>query len=114
MKKLFIAALLFFSVNVYSTEVDIVEFAKLENPMQLVYPPKAEREELEGTVVLKIQVLVDGSPGDVTIFKSSGFPLLDSAAIKSVKEARFLPAKNQVGVPVNSMVFLPVEFRLLP
>jgi TonB family protein len=119
MKKQFLAALLFLSAVCYAAppvppEVEIIEPATLSDPIQIVYPPMAERAEEEGTVVLKMQVLADGSTVKVVIFKSSGSPLLDSAAVESATGAKFFPAKSRLGMPIESTVLLPVTFKLLP
>jgi TonB family protein len=125
MKKQFLAALLLLSAVCYAAppvppappappEVEIIEPASLSGPIQIVYPPKAQRGEEEGTVVLKMQVLADGSTAKVVIFKSSGYPLLDSAAVESATGAKFVPAKSRLGMPIESTVLLPVIFKLLP
>jgi TonB family protein len=49
-------------------------------PSQPVYPPASRRLGEQGTVVLQLHVLEDGSVGDVRIVKSSGHPDLDYAA----------------------------------
>ncbi|MDB5823427.1 MAG: energy transducer TonB [Herminiimonas sp.] len=97
-----------------SPEDGITEFARLIVPLQIVYPPKAERYEEEGTVALKIRVLANGSASDIVVSKSSGYPLLDAAALKSAMGVRFLPAKNILDMPIDSTVLLPVTFKLLP
>ena len=116
MRKLFPIGLLLISVicNAAFPEEEIIEFAKPVEPLQIVYPLKAERYEEEGTVVLKMRVLADGSTSEVVVFKSSGYPLLDASAFKSAAEARFSAAKNKLGMPIDSTVLIPVLFRLLP
>jgi TonB family protein len=93
---------------------EIIEAAKPLHALQIVYPPKAERHEEEGTVVLKMRVLADGSTNEIVIFKSSGYPLLDSSALESAMGMRFSPAKNRLGMPIDSSVFIPILYKLLP
>jgi TonB family protein len=45
-----------------------------------LYPQQARRANQQGTVVLSLQILTDGSIGDAQIEKSSGFNSLDKAA----------------------------------
>ncbi len=76
------------------------------------YPPQARRERQEGVPFVKIQVLPDGKPGEVTLARSCGYPLLDEAAVKGVRRWTFDPA-TAAGVPVSSQVEVPVRFNLV-
>jgi len=62
-------------------------------------------------VTLRVLVLRDGSPGSVTLEKTSGSVALDTAAINTVREWRFVPAQ-QNGQPVEAPVLVPIVFRL--
>lgn len=77
------------------------------------YPPQARRERQEGVSIVKVRVGPDGRPAEVTLAHSSGFPLLDEAAVRGVKRWTFEPART-AGVPVSSQVEVPVRFNLLP
>lgn len=76
-----------------------------------VYPRLAREQGWEGTVRLRIVVLPDGSPGDITIRKSSGHSILDEAAIEAVKSWKFLPARDG-NIPIKSLVEIPINFDL--
>ena len=75
------------------------------------YPIQAKRMGWEGRVVLRVDVLADGSPGAVTLAKSSGHELLDEAALEAVRRWKFVPAKRD-GSPVSSSVNVPINFNL--
>lgn len=75
------------------------------------YPRKARRAGWEGTTVLKVLVNVDGAPGRVTVDRTSGFDILDSAAVKAVEHWRFHPARRGADAE-SSWVRVPVAFRL--
>jgi protein TonB len=78
-----------------------------------VYPKPAQQAAQQGTVVLKVQILENGRPGDISIASSSGHELLDNAAIAAVTKWRFVPAKDkQSGQAVACYSRLPVSFRL--
>ena len=75
------------------------------------YPRKARRAGWEGTTVLKVLVNADGAPGRVTVDRTSGFDILDSAAVKAVEDWRFHPA-HRGAYAESSWVRVPVAFRL--
>lgn len=57
------------------------------------YPPAARRQMQAGTVAVKVEVLRDGSVGEVVVERGSGFDLLDASAVKEAKTKwRFTPA----------------------
>lgn len=51
------------------------------------YPSKAAADRLEGEVLLAAVVRADGAIADVRITESSGYPLLDQAAVEAVRSA---------------------------
>lgn len=75
------------------------------------YPTVAIRRGYEGTVMLNVQVLPNGEPKEVTIFKSSGYKVLDKAALSAVKKWKFVPAQRGFKT-VSSWAKVPIEFRL--
>jgi len=75
------------------------------------YPRESRQRDEEGDVTLEIDVNAQGAVDDVRVAKSSGFPLLDEAAVKAARTARFSPAKSH-GRPVASTVRLALDFRL--
>lgn len=76
------------------------------------YPRDALREGLEGTVVLRLLVDVDGRPIDVVVERSSGHRVLDAAARRHVlAKWTFRPAIRN-GRAVQAVGLLPVEFSL--
>ena len=75
------------------------------------YPLLAREKGYEGTVYLRALVRVDGRVGQLTIDRTSGYEILDRAAVDSVKEWAFFPAKKG-GKSVESWVLLPVKFAL--
>ena len=75
------------------------------------YPEISRRKGEEGTVELSFVVLASGKTTDIVLAHSSGFPLLDDAAIQAVRRARFRPA-TQNGVPVMAKMLQPFAFRL--
>lgn len=85
--------------------------AYLNNPGPQ-YPYASRRKREQGIVKLHVLVNANGRPEKVEIARSSGFPLLDQAALDVVKNRwRFAPAK-QDGKAVSASVVVPLEFEL--
>lgn len=84
--------------------------AYLNNPSPK-YPMAAKERHWEGMVVLKVEVLSDGSSGSVNIDQSSGHEVLDEAAVEAARHWRFVAAKRGDDA-VASWVLIPIEFKL--
>lgn len=84
--------------------------AYLNNPKP-EYPAFARRMRMEGTVMLKVLVSSQGTTLKVEVLNSSGYEILDKAAVGSVKNWRFSPAKHG-DTPVDEWVQVPVAFSL--
>lgn len=82
----------------------------LNNPRP-AYPMAARRMGWEGRVVLNVEVLAEGSCGDVNVFQSSGHDVLDNAALRTVKGWRFVPA-SRAGHPITQWFKVPIQFSL--
>lgn len=77
------------------------------------YPDQARRLEQTGSPIVRWCVNPDGKrDGEPTVVTSSGFELLDAAAIKLIREARYTAARGPDGKPMHSCKELKVTFRL--
>lgn len=84
--------------------------AYLNNPAP-EYPRQSRRAGEAGKVVLRVLVTPDGSAGEVRLRDSSGFDLLDQAAIAAVRQWRFIAAR-QGDMKVAAWVVVPLRFDL--
>lgn len=75
------------------------------------YPPLARQRGQEGLVLLIVQVNEKGQPGPIKVKTSSGYPMLDQAALKGIQKWKFQPA-SLAGLPMAGSVLVPVEFKL--
>lgn len=75
------------------------------------YPEQARMRGEQGSVGLELAVGTDGRVITVTIARSSGSPVLDAAARRSVAEWRFRPAMRD-GEPIPGTIRTTVHFRL--
>lgn len=82
----------------------------LNNPAP-TYPPAAQLRRLQGRVVLKVHVLASGQPDTVDVAQSSGYDILDQAAVKAVTAWAFDPAKRGAK-PIDGWVNVPINFKL--
>lgn len=75
------------------------------------YPAFARRLGQEGRVIVRVRVLPTGTIGTAEIARSSGYAVLDEAALATIKRWRFRPAQ-QSGQSVDATLDVPISFRL--
>ena len=75
------------------------------------YPNSARMNGQEGKVILKAVIRFDGQLANVSVQKSSGYNVLDEAAIEAVKLACPLHMKQAIGKP-QIVVSLPIVYSL--
>jgi protein TonB len=75
------------------------------------YPSSAKSAEQEGRPVIKVCVAVNGKLESADVQTTSGFPLLDEAAVRLAKASRW-KAATQEGKPVATCGNLPIRFEL--
>jgi protein TonB len=77
------------------------------------YPARALREEIEGTVAVRVIVTPDGRATGCTVVSSSGSDILDTAACQGMERyARFEPALDDEGNPTNGSYSTRITYRL--
>jgi protein TonB len=99
--------------NVVVTPPPIVQEAKplyQQNPKPK-YPRIAKKRGYQGIVLLDVLINRNGSVEDLRVSTSSGYAILDRAAIKSVKDWLFVPGKRG-DETVDMRVVIPVRFQL--
>jgi len=75
------------------------------------YPRIARIRGYQGNVLLDVLVNKNGKVNDLKIYKSSGYPVLDRAAVSSVKHWLFEP--GMIGEnKMNMWVRVPIRFEL--
>ncbi len=76
------------------------------------YPPVARRRGWQGRVRIGLLVKADGHLSGVQLLESSGYALLDKAAMKNVNQLRKVPAATQWLDGRDLDLVLPVTYRL--
>lgn len=78
---------------------------------QPLYPPEALQRQVEGRVVLRVEIAADGSVASASVLQSSGHAMLDSAAKQAVLRWRFDPPQR-LGVAVRTTIAVPIRFQI--
>jgi TonB family protein len=86
--------------------VESIDYVRVVKP---VFPRESARKREYGTVVLRVLVDTQGKPAQIQIERSSGYPRLDSAALKCVEKFLFHPHEVN-GVSQPAQVLIPVGF----
>jgi protein TonB len=87
----------------------LFDAAYLHNPAP-EYPAIALQRRWEGTVLLNVHVLANGSAREVTVIASSGHDSLDAAAMQAVADWHFVPA-HRAGQAIDAWVKVPLIFK---
>ena len=99
-----------FTIAEASSQTPIIHAAYLNNPAP-IYPRISRRLGEQGTVLLAVEIDIDGSASKVKVQTSSGHPRLDKSALETVLKWRFIPGKT-AGVPKKMWVSIPINFVL--
>ena len=77
--------------------------------VQPEYTPEALKAGIEGTVMIGVEIGVDGRAYRARVFKGLGYGL-DAKALEALEQWRFSPAKRN-GVPVACPATIEINFR---
>lgn len=75
------------------------------------YPSEALLARTEGKTVLKVLISASGAASRVEVHQSSGHASLDAAALQSVRQFQFIPARTD-GVAHASWAKIPISFTI--
>lgn len=75
------------------------------------YPSHAERNNIEGKVVLRFIVDSRGNIVEPEVTESEPEGVFDDAAMEAIRKYKFKPAEK-AGEPVDCIVIVPMSFRL--
>jgi protein TonB len=77
------------------------------------YPPLAQRRNWQGEVRLGLRIEADGQLSNIRVVQSSGYSILDNAAIKSLRQIAAFPDADNWLHGRNFDTVLPIEYRLI-
>jgi protein TonB len=84
----------------------------LNQELPFKYPDALFASKVQGNVILRIYIDTAGRvwPESTSVMQTSGYPQLDTAAVRGAPQLRFVPAKLK-HVPIGVAIKLPVFFR---
>jgi TonB family protein len=84
----------------------------LNKDLPFKYPPSLYSKKVQANVTLRVFIDKEGQivPESTHVAETSGFPSMDSAAVRGSGDLRFIPAKTR-GAPVPVSILFPVYFR---
>ncbi|AEA34034.1 energy transducer TonB [Hippea maritima] len=88
--------------------------AKLKNKIQdvWVYPQQAIQTGQQGALLILFSIGKDGRLVRLKLIRSSGYPILDNAALQAIKDASpFAPLPKRFGIDVLN-IYATFEYRL--
>ena len=83
--------------------------AEMQQALEDAYPPELRDAGVGGTVSVWTMVSPSGRVVDVQLQESSGYVLMDQAALRVARQFRFEPATED-GCPVTVWVAFPITF----
>lgn len=75
------------------------------------YPIEMRKQKKEGRVVVELLINIEGKVDQVTILQGAD-PAFNQVVLDKLKDARFRPALDKMGEPMNCRVRLPIAFKL--
>lgn len=90
-----------------------VQAAKVVYKVPPVYPVGAKQDRVEGTVVLRAVIGIDGSVTQLEALNKSVDPRLTEAALNAVRTWRYSPTLLN-GAPIEVVTEIDINFTLLP
>lgn len=75
------------------------------------YPVEMRKEKKEGRVIVEVLIDVTGSVRSVNIVQGAD-PKFNEVVLEKLKDAKFRPALDKSGQPINCRVQIPINFKL--
>lgn len=75
------------------------------------YPMEMRKQKKEGKVIVELLINVAGKVDGVSILQGAD-PAFNQVVLEKLKDARFQPALDKSGQPMNCRVRLPISFKL--
>lgn len=107
----FLFSIIFCAIH-FSGGVEAAISATTVQQISPQYPDSERAARHEGRAVISVTILKDGSEASATIVESSGWPMLDAAALDTARLWKFAPALDDLGRPIDSTKNIGISFSL--
>ncbi len=94
-----------------ASQTQIISLLKDKIKQHFYYPKIAQRQNWQGKVLLVFDINTHGFIKNITVKKSSGYSILDTAAMKSLTKVSTIP-QNWIKSEYYSSLKLTVKYRL--
>jgi TonB family protein len=108
---LFVLMFVCFGCSNYLEQNETFIAPTLKSQPRLFYPKIAQQQSLTGNTKVILYILKTGKVENAKVVKSSGFSVLDTAAVSYCMSFIFYPAKRN-GEQVNSKMQMDIKFAL--
>jgi len=98
-------------LNTVHRQVQVAPVLRASNCSDPVYPAASIRSGESGSVVLSLQIGIDGRVTDSRIVTSSGFSRLDQAALQALTRCSFKPGTTD---GVKTPAWAPIKYTFRP
>jgi TonB family protein len=97
------------SPAVYASASEVGQLPRFKTQVQALYPETAKRANIEGVVILQVDIDAAGEVKKVVVVQSLGYGC-DEAAVAAVQQSSFSPAVTN-GQPVPVRLEIPYRFK---
>jgi len=94
---------------VYESASEVGQLPRFKTQVQAAYPETAKRANIEGVVILQVDIDAGGEVKKVVVVQSLGYGC-DEAAVAAVQQSSFFPAVTN-GQPVPVRLEIPYRFK---
>jgi len=94
------------------SETTINKAIKEELKKYFYYPKAAIRRDWQGKLMVSFSVLEDGSIDNITVTESSGYKILDDAAVNAVGKIKLSVETSQLSLSSETKRSLPIAYQL--
>ena len=88
---------------------DVEDPIPLYGEIPIEYPMDLWDADVEGEIMLRVRVTDTGTVDSVEVLEGSGYPALDSAAVRGARQLQYRPARRD-GRRISVWAKVPVHF----
>jgi len=94
----------------FRSAAQVGQLPRFKTEVKAAYPEAAKRANIEGVVILQVDIDAAGNVKMVDLVQGLGYGC-DEAALEAMRQSSFLPALGSAGEPVPVRVRIPYRFK---